>query len=131
MVSRSMTNLTPAQLEEFESTFRHFDKDDSNTLNSYEFKAALASLGYDVCIILFVNYLIIYFKKKLFSQDNELNVAFNQMSEGQSEATFEQVINLLFFYVRLIYTRFKLKMNCEKSYTIHCLFKITVYYLYD
>lgn len=40
-----MTNLTPAQLEEFESTFRHFDKDSSNTLNLYEFKAALASLG--------------------------------------------------------------------------------------
>jgi Ca2+-binding EF-hand superfamily protein len=56
MVSRSMTNLTPAQLEEFESTFRHFDKDDSNTLNSYEFKAALASFGitYNVCIIPFV-----------------------------------------------------------------------------
>ncbi len=45
IVSRSMTNLTPAQLEEFESTFRHFDKDASNTLNAYEFKAALSSLG--------------------------------------------------------------------------------------
>lgn len=45
-----MTNLTPAQLEEFESTFRHFDTDCSNTLNIYEFGAALASLGifYDV-----------------------------------------------------------------------------------
>jgi Ca2+-binding EF-hand superfamily protein len=37
--------LTPAQLEEFESTFRHFDSDDTNTLEIEEFTAALASLG--------------------------------------------------------------------------------------
>ncbi|CAG8523462.1 20079_t:CDS:10, partial [Racocetra fulgida] len=71
MVARNMTNLTPAQLEEFEGTFRHFDTDSSNTLNPYEFKAALASLG------------IVY-------DDTELNTAFNQMCEGQSEASFEQ-----------------------------------------
>lgn len=40
-----MTNLTPAQLEQFESTFRYFDKDESNTLNQSEMAAALASLG--------------------------------------------------------------------------------------
>ena len=40
-----MTNLTPAQLEQFESTFRYFDKDESNTLNQSEMTAALASLG--------------------------------------------------------------------------------------
>nr|CAG8587834.1 2247_t:CDS:10 [Entrophospora candida] len=73
IVSRNMTNLTPAQLEEFESTFRHFDKDSSNTLNLYEFKAALASLG------------IFYNEEELFS-------AFNQMCEGEPEATFEQFI---------------------------------------
>src|SRR5688572_2439519 len=28
MVARNMTNLTPIQLEEFESVFRHFDRDD-------------------------------------------------------------------------------------------------------
>ncbi|CAG8529409.1 10321_t:CDS:10 [Funneliformis mosseae] len=71
IVSRSMTNLTPAQLEEFESTFRHFDKDGSNTLNAYEFKAALASLG-------------------LLYDDDELYATFNQTCAGQSEATFEQ-----------------------------------------
>ncbi|CAG8679193.1 16009_t:CDS:2, partial [Dentiscutata heterogama] len=73
MVARNMTNLTPAQLEEFESTFRHFDTDSSNTLNPYEFKAALASLG------------IVY-------DDAELNSVFDQMCEGQSEASFEQFI---------------------------------------
>jgi Ca2+-binding EF-hand superfamily protein len=40
-----MTNLTPAQLEQFESTFRYFDRDESNTLNQSEMIAALASLG--------------------------------------------------------------------------------------
>ena len=45
MVARSMTNLTPIQLEEFESVFRHFDRDGSNTLQEIEFSAALASLG--------------------------------------------------------------------------------------
>ena len=45
MVARNMTNLTPIQLEEFESVFRHFDKDGTNTLQEVEFSAALASLG--------------------------------------------------------------------------------------
>lgn len=45
MVARNMTNLTPIQLEEFESVFRHFDKDGTNTLHELEFSAALASLG--------------------------------------------------------------------------------------
>ncbi|KAF0543798.1 actinin-like protein [Gigaspora margarita] len=76
MVARNMTNLTPAQLEEFEGTFRHFDTDSSNTLNPYEFKAALASLG------------IVY-------DDAELNAVFDQMCEGQSEASFEQFIRFM------------------------------------
>lgn len=45
MVARNMTNLTPIQLEEFESVFRHFDRDGSNTLQELDFSAALASLG--------------------------------------------------------------------------------------
>ncbi|GCB24227.1 alpha-actinin-like protein 1 [Aspergillus awamori] len=45
LVARNMTNLTPIQLEEFESVFRHFDRDASNTLHELEFSAALASLG--------------------------------------------------------------------------------------
>lgn len=44
-VARNMTNLTPVQLEEFESVFRHFDRDGSNCLQELEFSAALASLG--------------------------------------------------------------------------------------
>lgn len=45
IVSRNMTNLTPAQLEQFESTFRYFDRDETNTLIQAEMTAALASLG--------------------------------------------------------------------------------------
>ena len=45
LVARDMTNLTPIQLEEFESVFRHFDRDGSNSLHEAEFAAALASLG--------------------------------------------------------------------------------------
>jgi Ca2+-binding EF-hand superfamily protein len=45
IVSRNMTNLTPDQLEQFESTFRYFDKDETNTLSLPEMSAALASLG--------------------------------------------------------------------------------------
>lgn len=30
MISATHTNLTPAKLEEFEATFKHFDKDDTN-----------------------------------------------------------------------------------------------------
>ncbi|CAG8518171.1 11207_t:CDS:10 [Ambispora leptoticha] len=73
IVSRNMTNLTPGQLEEFESTFRHFDKDSSNTLNLFEFSAALASLG-------------------IFYRDEELEAAFKQLSQGSEEASFEQFI---------------------------------------
>ena len=45
MIARTTTKLTPAQLEEFESTFRHFDRDQTNTLGVNEFSAALSALG--------------------------------------------------------------------------------------
>lgn len=67
-----MTNLTPAQLEEFESTFRHFDNNQTNSLSSAEFNAALASLG------------IMY-------EDDEFAGVFAQCTQGGAEVTFEQV----------------------------------------
>ncbi|KAM0755557.1 actinin-like protein [Meredithblackwellia eburnea MCA 4105] len=45
VVARSMTNITPELLEEFESAFRAFDKDLSNTLDADELAGALRSLG--------------------------------------------------------------------------------------
>lgn len=47
MVARTMTNITPQQLEGFSETFRHFDKENSNCLHKDEFKAALQAEGTD------------------------------------------------------------------------------------
>ncbi|KAK4211935.1 hypothetical protein QBC37DRAFT_203452 [Rhypophila decipiens] len=77
MVARDMTNLTPIQLEEFESVFRHFDRDDSNTLAELEFSAALASLGL------------------VFSED-EMHEYFIATSGGRGDrVTFEQFIRFM------------------------------------
>lgn len=75
-VARNMTNLTPIQLEEFESVFRHFDRDDSNSLQELEFSAALASLGL------------------VFSED-EMHDYFWETSNGRDEVTFEQFIRFM------------------------------------
>ncbi|KAI0667757.1 actinin-like protein [Trametes maxima] len=76
IVSRNMTNLTPAQLEQFESTFRYFDKDESNTLNQSEMSAALASLG------------IVY-------SDEDMDIIYDQLLQDYGAVTFEAFINLL------------------------------------
>lgn len=71
-----MTNLTPIQLEEFESVFRHFDRDVSNSLQELEFSAALASLGL------------------VFSED-EMHEYFLETSNGKDYVTFEQFIRFM------------------------------------
>ena len=76
MVARNMTNLTPIQLEEFESVFRHFDRDDTNSLQELEFSAALASLGL------------------VFSED-EMHAYFLATSTGRDRVTFEQFIRFM------------------------------------
>ncbi|KAK0464342.1 actinin-like protein [Desarmillaria tabescens] len=76
IVSRNMTNLTPAQLEQFESTFRYFDRDESNTLNQSEMTAALASLG------------IVY-------SDEDMNYIYDQVVQDYGAVSFEAFINLL------------------------------------
>ncbi|RUS25260.1 hypothetical protein BC938DRAFT_472411 [Jimgerdemannia flammicorona] len=76
IVSRNMTNLTPGQLEEFESTFRYFDKDQSNTMSAPEFSAALASLG-------------------MSYDDDEFKTLFRQITQNNDEATFEQFITFM------------------------------------
>ncbi|KAI1124791.1 calponin homology domain-containing protein [Nemania abortiva] len=76
MVARSMTNLTPIQLEEFESVFRHFDRDDTNSLSELEFSAALASLGL------------------VFSED-EMHDYFLETSHGRDRVSFEQFIRFM------------------------------------
>jgi Ca2+-binding EF-hand superfamily protein len=76
MVARSMTNLTPIQLEEFESVFRHFDRDLSNSLQELEFSAALASLG-------------------LVYDEEEMHQKFRETSGGRDWVTFEQFIRFM------------------------------------
>lgn len=76
MVARNMTNLTPIQLEEFESVFRHFDRDDTNSLSELEFSAALASLGL------------------VFSED-EMHDYFLDTSRGRDRVSFEQFIRFM------------------------------------
>jgi hypothetical protein len=76
MVARNMTNLTPIQLEEFESVFRHFDRDVSNSLAELEFSAALASLG-------------------LVYDEAEMHERFRETSGGKDYVTFEQFIRFM------------------------------------
>ena len=77
-VARNMTNLTPIQLEEFESVFRHFDRDSSNTLQEIEFSAALASLG-------------------LVYDEDEMHEVFLETCGGRTNAgvSFEQFIRFM------------------------------------
>ncbi|KAK3170085.1 hypothetical protein OEA41_009470 [Lepraria neglecta] len=76
MVAREMTNLTPIQLEEFESVFRHFDRDMSNSLQELEFSGALASLG-------------------LVYDEDEMHEQFVTISAGKGHVSFEQFIRFM------------------------------------
>lgn len=76
MVARNMTNLTPIQLEEFESVFRHFDRDLTNSLQELEFSAALASLS-------------------LVYDEDEMHENFVEISGGKGRVTFEQFIRYM------------------------------------
>ncbi|XP_078287209.1 alpha-actinin-1-like isoform X2 [Rhinoraja longicauda] len=48
ILTRDAKGISQEQLNEFRSSFNHFDKDHSGKLGSEEFKACLISLGYDV-----------------------------------------------------------------------------------
>ncbi|KAL7748857.1 alpha-actinin [Sorochytrium milnesiophthora] len=75
-VARQMTNLTPQQLEEFETTFRQFDKDLSNSLSRIEFKASLAGLG------------IAY-------DDQEFDRVFAEVCQHRPDVSFEQFVHYM------------------------------------
>lgn len=76
IVARNMTNLTPIQLEEFESVFRHFDRDLSNSLQELEFSAALASLG-------------------LVYDEEEMHERFSEVAGRGGAVSFEQFIRFM------------------------------------
>ncbi|KXS11038.1 hypothetical protein M427DRAFT_138687 [Gonapodya prolifera JEL478] len=76
MVARQRTDIPPEKLEEYGETFRHFDKDNSNTLNMVEFKASLQALGVGV-------------------DENEVEPVFQQMAAGQEEIGFEPFVTYI------------------------------------
>ena len=76
LVARGMSNLTPIQLEEFESVFRHFDRDNSNSLHALEFSAALASLG-------------------LVYTEEEMHQVFHEIANKRGEVGFEGFIRFM------------------------------------
>ncbi|MBW0513188.1 hypothetical protein O181_052903 [Austropuccinia psidii MF-1] len=76
IVSSGMTKLTPAQIEEFETTFRYFDKDEENKLALPGFSAALASLG------------IVY-------SDSDTELIHSQIAGRDGMVTFEAFVGFL------------------------------------
>lgn len=76
IVARSMTNLTPIQLEEFESVFRYFDKGQRNCLLESEFSGALASLG-------------------LVYSEEEMHEVFVAASHNNGTVSFEEFITFM------------------------------------
>ena len=70
-----MMNLTPAQLE---STFRYFDKDETNTIHFAELITALASL-------------------EILYSEEDMDLIYDQLLRGYGAVTFEAFINLLVF----------------------------------
>lgn len=77
IVASNMSSLTPEQLVQFEETFRHFDKDNSNDLSDHEFKAALA--GLDIYI----------------QDEGEFKDLFGKVSQGGGMVTFQQFVNYM------------------------------------
>ncbi|WRT65944.1 uncharacterized protein IL334_002895 [Kwoniella shivajii] len=76
MVSAQHTNVTPAKLEEFEATFKHFAHEESNTLEVWEMHAALASLG------------IVY-------AEEEIAIIYTELQQKFGQITYEAWLDLL------------------------------------
>ncbi|WWC88137.1 uncharacterized protein L201_003041 [Kwoniella dendrophila CBS 6074] len=76
MVSAQHTNVTPAKLEEFEATFKHFAYEETNTLGVWEMHSALASLG------------IVY-------AEEEIGIIYNELEQKFGQVTYEAWLDLL------------------------------------
>ncbi|OWT40893.1 actin cross-linking [Cryptococcus neoformans] len=76
LVSAQHTNITPAKLEEFEATFKHFAWEETNTLGMWEMHSALASLG------------IVY-------AEEELETIFSELEQHFGAVTYEAWLSLL------------------------------------
>ncbi|WVR05610.1 hypothetical protein IAU60_002632 [Kwoniella sp. DSM 27419] len=76
MVSAQHSNVTPAKLEEFEATFKHFAWEETNTLGVWEMHSALASLG------------IVY-------AEDEIGVIYRELEMKFGQVTYEAWLDLL------------------------------------
>lgn len=77
IIARSKSNVTPGQLEEIDSVFRHFDKSGTNSLQgSSEFPAALASLGFTF-------------------DDNELQQILTEIGKSDGSVDWESFLNFM------------------------------------
>ncbi|KAJ3282534.1 hypothetical protein HK104_010842 [Borealophlyctis nickersoniae] len=83
MVARGKTNITPQQLEEFSETFKHFDKNNLNTLGREEFSAALQAEG------------TVFASNDSSTQDDEFERVFLSASQGKDAINFEQFIDYM------------------------------------
>lgn len=90
-----MTNLTPAQLEQFESTFRYFDKDETNTLAPSELAAALASLGIVYSVRVVNKHHLSHQITGGQLQDPDVELIHGQLEQEYGAANFEAFINLM------------------------------------
>lgn len=105
MVSATHTNITPAKLEEFEATFKHFDKDDTNVspgggvcdsslmldLIAVGDAFRTGESGYCLCGMS----LSLTFEHMLTTQDEEIEVIYTQMEEDFGAVTYEAWLALL------------------------------------
>jgi Ca2+-binding EF-hand superfamily protein len=73
-IEKKESALPQEKLDEFNASFDHFDKNQSNTLDKIEFKAALSALGVPI------------------TSDEELAKLFNQVSNGDEFISRDQFI---------------------------------------
>lgn len=76
-ITKTTSNISEDQLREFESSFRHFDKDNSGFLDRLEFKAALSALSIP------------------FKDEAAFDKVFFEVSQGNPKISKEQFINYL------------------------------------
>jgi hypothetical protein len=98
IVARKATNVTPEQLEEFESAFHAFDKDGKNSLDIDELGGALGSLGLPevVCSVFFLSPR----RSQLTSPSRLQNL--DDIAPAGEEVTFEEFIRFLVRPFRLL-----------------------------
>ena len=90
-----MTNLTPAQIEQFESTFRYFDKKETNTqlyTQCFRNGCRVGQLGYCLWGKTFCLRKVALI---ILRKDEDLDILYDQLLQEYGAITFEAFVNLL------------------------------------